>query len=165
MNALDHSLAWVHGERLEGAAIIALGVILMVSGGLLWKFGITPAARSMVLPLLLAGILITGICIVGEIRNFLRIDAFTQAHALDPAAFVAKEIARVEGFSKWYIYTFVAGSILIIGGLAAFLLVPAVTIKGIALTVIVIGTAALFIDYFSAARADVYLKQLLALGK
>ena len=161
MSGFDHALAWVHGERMEGAAAIALGLLLVLGGGLLWKFAATPAARAMVAPLLIVGVPIVGIGIAMEIQNVRRIGEFVEAHALDPAAFVAQEIARIEGFTSWYVYTFAAGAVLIVGGLAAFLFVPGPTLKGIGLTMIVIGTAALFFDFFSKARAGMYLEGLL----
>ncbi|MCY4284102.1 MAG: hypothetical protein OXC25_10780 [Thiotrichales bacterium] len=165
MNALDHALAWVQGERMEGAAAGVLAFLLIVSTGLLWKFAVTPAARALIAPLLVVGVLIVANGIVSEIRNVRRIDAFTEAHVRDPAAFVEREIARVEGFMGWYLYTFAVGSVFIAGGLATFLFVPAPTLKGIGLTMIVVGVAALFFDFFSKARANLYLEALTTLTR
>jgi len=165
MSALDHALAWVQGERMEGAAAGVLAALLVVSAGMLWKFAVTPAARALIVPLLVVGVLIVANGIASEIRNVRRIDAFNEAHARDPVAFVEREIARVEGFMGWYLYTFAAGSELIVGGLATFLLAPAPTLKGIGLTMIVIGIAALFFDFFSKARANLYLEALATLAR
>ncbi len=165
MSALDHALAWVQGERMENAAASVLAVLLVISTGLLWKFAVTPAGRALIVPLLVFGLYVVANGIASEIRNVQRIDAFSEAHARDPVAFVERETARVEGFMGWYLYTFVAGSVLIAGGLAMFLLVPSPTLKAIGLTMIVIGTTALFFDFFSKARATLYLEALTALAR
>ena len=163
MNALDYALAWIHGERMEAGAVIALGVAMVLCGGLLWKFAVTPAARSLVIPLLLPGILLIGACIAWEMSNLTRLETFPPAHALDPAAFLDKEIARVKEFSQWYVYNFRFGAGLIIAGVAVFQFVSKPTLRSIGLTVVVSGVALLFIDYFSEARAALFLQELVAL--
>ena len=131
MTALDHALAWAQGERMEGAATTVLAFLLVVAAGLLWKFGATAAARAMVAPLLVVGMLIVVTGIALELQNVRRIDALGKAHALDPAAFLEQETARVESFMKWYVYTFFAGSVLIAGGLATFLFASSPTLGGV----------------------------------
>ncbi|MDE2678453.1 MAG: hypothetical protein OXI76_11155 [Gemmatimonadota bacterium] len=97
-------------------------------------------------------------------NSALRIEAFRQAHALDPLAFAEQEIERVQGFMGWYRYTFAAGALLVVAGLAVFLLpnaAPAAKAAGLAM--IVLGATALHFDFFSKARATSYVDDLTAL--
>lgn len=163
MTAFDHALRWIHGELIEGAVAIAFGLLLVGCAGLLWRFGESPAARAMVIPLLVLGGAMAVICVVMEVNNVLRIEAFRQAHALDPAAFAEKEIERVRGFTGWYRYTFAAGALLVVAGLAVFLLRHTPLAQAIGLVTIILGATALHFDFFSKARATRYLADLTSL--
>ena len=114
----------------------------------------------MVLPLLVMGSLIAVLSAVGTLNNVRRIAEFREAYAVDPSAFVEQEVARVQGFMSWYVYTIVGASILIVAGLAAFLIAGAPMWKAIGLAMIVLGTAALHVDLFSKASATQYLANL-----
>lgn len=160
MTAFDHAVRWIHGEMIEGGVAIAFGLLLVLCGVLLWKFGESPAARAMVMPLVVLGGGMAALCAVMEVNNLLRIDAFRQAHALDPAAFVGREIERVQGFMDWYRYTFAGGAALVVGGLAVFLFRGEPLSKAIGLATIILGATALHFDYFSKARAERYLADL-----
>ena len=160
MTALDYALNWIDGELVAGGALIAFGLLLVGCGGLLWRFGESTAARAMVLPLLVMGALIAVLSAVGTLNNVRRIAEFREAYAVDPSAFVEQEVARVQGFMSWYVYTFVGASILIVAGLAAFLIAGAPMWKAIGLAMIVLGAAALHVDFFSKASATQYLANL-----
>ncbi|MXX71019.1 MAG: hypothetical protein F4205_14110 [Gemmatimonadetes bacterium] len=163
MTALDHAMRWIHGEMVEGGVAIAFGLLLVLCGGLLWKFGESSAARAMVMPLLAVGGAIAVLCTVMEVNNVLRVEAFRQAHALDPSAFAEQEIERVQGFMGWYRYTFAGGALLVFGGLAVFLMRGAPAAKAVGLAMIVLGATALHFDFFSKARATRYLDGLTVL--
>lgn len=164
MTALDHALKWINGELVAGGAVIAFGLLLVGCSGLLWRFGESSAARAMVLPLLVTGGVIAVLSAVAAFNNVLRIAEFRQAYAVDPAAFVEREIARVQGFMSWYLYTFVGASMLIVGGLAAFLIAGVPMWKAIGLAMIVVGAAALHVDFFSKASSTQYLADLALLN-
>ncbi|MYF31391.1 MAG: hypothetical protein F4029_06260 [Gammaproteobacteria bacterium] len=163
MTALDHALKWIDGELFAGGTLFTLGLLLVGCGGLLWRFGESAAARAMVVPMLLMGGLITVLSVVGVLTNVRRIAEFREAYAVDPSAFVEQEVARVQGFMSWYVYTFVVASILIVAGLAAFLFAGAPMWKAIGLAMIVLGAAALHVDFFSKASATQYLAKLAVL--
>lgn len=160
MTPLDHALEWINGELVGGGALIAFGLLLAGCSGLLWRFGESPAARAMVLPLLVTAGLITAMAAVAALNNVRRIAEFRDAYAVDPVTFVQQEIARVQDFMSWYVYTFAGASILIVAGLAAFLIAGAPTWKAAGLAMIILGTTALHIDFFSKASAKQYLQQL-----
>ena len=165
MTALDHALKWINGELVAGGAVVAFGLLLVGCSGLLWRFGESTAARAMVLPLLVTGGVIAVLSGVAAFNNVLRIAEFREAYAADPAAFVEQEIARVQGFMSWYVYTFVCASILIVAGLSAFLIAGVPTWKAIGLAMIVLGAAALHIDFFSRASSTQYLADLALLDR
>jgi len=160
VTALDHALKWIDGELVAGGALIAFGLLLVGCGGLLWRFGESTAARAMVRPLLVTGGLIAVLSAVGALNNVRRLAEFREAFAADPLAFVDQEVARVQGFMSWYVYTFVCASMLIVAGLAAFLISGAPMWKAIGLAMIVLGAAALHTDFFSKASATQYLENL-----
>ena len=139
MTALDHAFKWIDGELVAGGALVAFGLLLVGCGGLLWRFGESAAARAMVVPLLVMGGLIAALSAVGTLNNVCRIAEFREAYAVDPAAFVEQEVARVQGFMSWYVYTFVCASILIVAGATAFLIAGAPLWKSIGLALIVLG--------------------------
>lgn len=163
MTAFDHAAKWIHGEMIVGGATMAFGLILVVCGALLWKFGASPAARAMVAPLVVVGAALAVITAVLLLNNVFRLEAFQQAHALDPTAFAEREIARVQGFMDWYRYTIAGGAVVVIGGLALFLLRGAPLAQAIGLAAIVLGATALHIDFFSKALSTRYLADLTAL--
>jgi len=163
MTALDHAIRWVHGEMIEAGVAIVFGLLLVLCGGLLWKFGESAAARAMVVPLLAVGGAVAVLCTVMEVHSALRIEAFRQAHALAPLAFAEAVIERVHGFIARYRYTFAAGALVVVAGLAVFLLMGAPAAKAAGLAMIVLGATALHFDFFSKARATSYLDDLAAL--
>ena len=160
MTALDYALNWIDGELVAGGALIAFGLLLLGCGAWLWRFGESTAARAMVLPLLVMGALIAALSAVGTLNNVRRIAEFREAYTVDPSAFVEQEVARVQGFMSWYVYTTVGASILIVAGLAAFLIAGAPMWQAIGLAMIVLGAAALHVDFFSKASATQYQANL-----
>lgn len=163
MTAFDHALRWIHGEMIEGGVAIAFGLLLVAGGALLGKFGESPATRAMVVPLVALGGAIAVMCAVMELNNVLRIDAFRQAHAVDPSAFAEREIARVQGFMGWFRYTLAGGAVVVIGGLVVFFFRSEPLARAIGLATIILGVTALHFDFFSEARAKRYLADLTAL--
>ncbi|MGY0400013.1 MAG: hypothetical protein ACWIPH_08820 [Ostreibacterium sp.] len=157
---IEHAVNWVNGEIVEGIAIGSFGVLLLIVAAVFWKFGDTANAKAMILPFFVVGLFFSISSVVGVYNNIRRIPAFTEAYHQDEPDFIEKEKARVEGFMHWYVYTFVTGSVLIILGLAAFLLLGSPNFKAIGLTCIILGTALLFIDYFSKERAIEYLQRI-----
>lgn len=164
MTALDYAVKWINGELLAGAAVIALGLALVGCSGLFWKFGASSASRAMVVPLLVLGGVLVLLAGVTEFGAFKRLAAFREAFAVDPAAFVAQETARVQDFMSWYLYLSIGGSVLLVGGLGAFLLVASDTVRAVGLAVILLAVAQLGIDHFSKARAADYLEALDGFG-
>lgn len=57
MNIIEHSIAWAKGEQFEGMCIAIAGVLSLFLAGILWKYGTTVNAKSMVIPTMVFGIL------------------------------------------------------------------------------------------------------------
>lgn len=157
---LDHSMAWINGEILEGISFGIVGALLILISELLWKFGISEGARALILPLLLIGILLTGTSIAGVYNNYQRKYDYTQLHQQSEQAFIKQEKERVENFMNWYAYTIGFGIFLMILGTGLFLLITSYRIQAIGLSLIFLGMTALYIDYFSKERAVIYLAQI-----
>ena len=165
MTALNHAMDWVNGELVEGRALIVFGSVVLGCSALLWRFGATSAPRALVLPLLVIGVLIVAVSAAMEFNNARRLAAYEAAWELDSGAFVAREIARVRSFMNWYLYTYAAGSLLLVAGVAVFLLHSASTVRAIGLSLILLGTVALYVDFFSQERASRYLDNLVLFEK
>lgn len=165
MTALDHAVHWINGELIGGRAQVAFGLVLVGSGILLWRFGAAPAPRALVIPLLAFGLLVIIFSVAMEVTNARRLSEFRAAYELDEGAFVAREIERVQGLLKWYVYTFPAGSILLVAGMIAFLFLSTPTTRAISLIIILFGAAILYADFFSEERAKRYMDHPVLLNK
>lgn len=156
----DHTLNWINGEILEGISFGIVGALIILASELLWKFGSSEAARALIMPMLMIGILLTSMSIAGVYNNYQRKFDYAELHQQSEQAFITQEKNRVENFMTWYKYTIGFGILLMITGTALFLLLSSHKVQAIALSMIFLGMAALYIDHFSKARAAIYLDQI-----
>ncbi len=110
-SVLEHALAWVKGELIEAVALAVGGILLLACVGLLWRFGATPAPRSLVFPVSALAVFFVSVGGAMAVSNHRRLSTFNEAFENDPAGFVEHEIERVRGFSGWYGYTFGAATL------------------------------------------------------
>ena len=76
MEFIQHTINWVRGEILESVVFGAFGFITLIISIVFWRFGKTPSAKGMIIPLLVIGLFyfIAGQSIYTEINNvFLNI--------------------------------------------------------------------------------------------
>jgi hypothetical protein len=57
MNFYQHTQKWYNGELFEGKMILFFGIIITIMSLLIWKYGTTPNAKSLIIPLLSVGLL------------------------------------------------------------------------------------------------------------
>lgn len=160
MDILQHAIAWARGEVFEATLTATGGAIAIVLGLLAWRLGSTPAARSLVLPLLVLGGVMLASGLSAITSNQQRIVAMTSAFDHDPIAFIAAEKARVEGFHSLYTGTLVMASVAFASAAAIFWITLSPTWRGIAIGLVLLGLSGLVIDFFSKERADTYYEAL-----
>jgi drug/metabolite transporter (DMT)-like permease len=161
MEFIEHSVAWCRGEIFEGRMLALFGALVVALALVFWRYGTTPSARAIFLPLLIVGAiaLITGMSM--NFSNQARIPAYRAAYAESPAAFVESERDRTEAFIKWYPYTMYSFSLVILIGCGVFLRRPTPLGRAIGLATLVMGLAVLFLDHFSEERAEGYHAQII----
>lgn len=157
MELIQHTENWVKGELIESIVTGVVGLIILIGVFLLWKYGTTPYARAMIIPMLVVGLIPFASGISGSYTNATRMAAYEQQWQADKAAFVVAEKERVEGFDNIFKYTYPMAIIFTIGGALLFFAFSSLTIKSISLALILVGGMAYFIDHFAAQRADAYL--------
>lgn len=160
MELINHTINWVKGEILEASIMAGFGALIIVCAILFMRFGDTPYARSLVLPLLIVGSIPLVFGISGVISNRNGIPYYKEAWQQDKHQFVLAEKERVEGFDQIFKYSYPAAFIFVVGGAIMFFLLGTPNWKAISLALMTLGLMAYFIDYFAAERADIYLNHI-----
>ena len=160
MEFIEHTINWAKGEIQEAIIMGIVGLLIIVSALLFWKFGNTPNAKALVLPLLVVGLLPFVNSFSGVNSNNKRIVEYTQQYMANPPAFIKAEKERVESFDEIFKYTYPMAIILTIGGAILFFLFGSPTWKAISLAMMSLGLMTYFIDHFAAERAEIYLQQI-----
>lgn len=156
MEFIDYTLNWCRGEIFEGKLLFVFGTIALGITFLYWKFGSTPYARAMTIPLLVIALfcLIVGGSLV--VNNQKRIVDYQQQWQERPQAFIESEKARTEGFIKWYPVTMYSLSGLIVAGLGCYTVWGGAWGRAIGLGLVILSLSGLFLDHFSEERAHTY---------
>ncbi|MCT4588917.1 MAG: hypothetical protein N4A71_13930 [Carboxylicivirga sp.] len=161
MEFIEHTINWAKGEIQEAIIMGIAGLMIIISALLFWKFGNTPYAKAMVLPLLVVGLLPFINSFSGVKSNKTRIVEYTKQYEANPQAFVLSEKERVESFDEIFKYTYPMAIILTIGGAILFFIVgKSPAWKAISLAMITLGLMTYVIDHFAAERADIYLEKI-----
>lgn len=156
MDLINHTVEWIKGEYLEAAIIGGTGLALLAASAAFWRFGSSVSVKTMVWPLLLMGLLFA-------VAGFYNLSTFSaqeaelrQQASADPAQFVQTEKTRVEGFKRIFAITLPVATVLVLAGTAMFMLLGSTQLKGIGLSLLLLGFAIFAVDYFAADRARVY---------
>ncbi len=161
MDFFNHTIVWVKGEILEALLIIAYGLLTILSGFLFWKIGTIPAAKAMLLPLVVVGIIYSAIGVSMYTSNYKRLNNYEIGYKEDNSHFIKAEKQRIESFQYMYVISKVIATVSFVGTLLLFWFTknPNLHTLGIGLTLF--GLSGLVIDYFSQERADIYYKVIL----
>ena len=156
MEFIEHAVAWCRGEIFEGRMLALFGASVVAVALVFWKFGSTPSARAMFLPLVFVGAVALVVGISMNLSNRARIPAYRAAYDEDATGFIDSELQRTEAFIRWYPYTMYTFSVVILLGCAIFLWKPTPVGRAIGLATLLMGLGVLFLDHFSEERADAY---------
>lgn len=160
MELIHHTINWVKGEMLESSITGVIGFLILVASLLFWKYGNTPYARALIIPLFVVGVIPFVSGISGVYSNYKRIAVYEQAWQENQQAFRESEKERVEGFDNIFKYTYPMAIILVIGGAILFFLVNTPILKAISLAMMLMGLMTYFIDHFAKERADIYYEYI-----
>lgn len=160
MTFFKHTESWFKGEAFEAGMLIVFGVLLVVLAFYFWRFGHSPTARVLVIPFMLVGGFWSVLPAAGLYRNADRIEVLRAEHDRAPAAFVASEKERVEGYLKSYRPLLFGWTALIIVGLALFHLWGGNLGRAVGLAVILFAVAGLLVDHTSEHNARNYYSEI-----
>ena len=161
MDFFTHTTAWIKGEILEALLITAFGLVTFAGGFLFWKLGSVPAAKALLLPLIVTGLIYSAIGISMYISNQKRLTEYEQNYKLDSLSFIKAEKQRVENFQYMYVISKVVATVFFAVTLLLFWFTknPGLHALGIGLTLFAL--TGLVVDYFSQERAEIYYQAIL----
>lgn len=161
MDFFTHTTAWIKGEILEALLITAFGLVTLAGGFLFWKLGSVPAAKALLLPLIVTGLIYSAIGISMYISNQKRLTEYEQNYKLDSLSFIKAEKQRVENFQYMYVISKVVATVFFAVTLLLFWFTknPGLHALGIGLTLFAL--TGLVVDYFSQERAEIYYQAIL----
>lgn len=160
MEFIQHTINWAKGEIFEATIMGVIGALIVLCSILFWKYGNTPSAKAMTIPLLVVGSIPLIMGISGVITNKKRISVYEEAYQKDKESFVLSEKERVESFDNIFKYSYPAAIILVISGAILFFLLSSPNWKAISLALMMLGLMAYFLDHFAAERAEIYLTHI-----
>jgi hypothetical protein len=160
MNLIQYTINWTKGEIFEATLFGAFGFLIIIIAAIYWKFGTTPNAKAMVIPLLVVGLFFAAMGVFGVLNNQKRIPQYEKAYEQNPSKFVQSEKQRVEDFQYLYTMTIIIASVSFAIAIGFFFLSSNHLLKAIGIALILFGLTGLGIDYFSKERADIYYKEI-----
>lgn len=156
MEFLDHTLNWTKGEIFEAVIIAVFGILTIIIGFVFWKFGDTPNAKALLLPLIVVGGIFVGSGISMYLSNQKRLVEFEKRFKQDQVAFVQQEKPRVEDFQYLYTMTKILATAFFALALLFFWFTNNHYLQAVGIGLILFGLSGLVSDYFSKERADIY---------
>jgi len=161
MNFFDVTSIWIKGEIFEARLIFIFGMSVIILGIASWKFGTTPNAKALVIPLLIIGAVYTALGSGMYFSNHKRMPSYQQVFNRDKQAFVQAEKKRVEQFQYMYVVSKVVATVFFLATLLIFWLSRNQTMQGWGIGLAVFAIAGLLVDYFSQERAGIYYHAIL----
>ena len=161
MDFYQNTQDWLKGELFEGTILLISGIILLIISLILWKFGSTPNAKALIIPIMVVGLLF--ILGVGGfmVSNQKRISNFEKSYQENPKEFIESEKQRVEEFQVLYKYSVGFAAISFLLTIIAFGFVENRIFQSICIALMIISVSLIIIDHFSKERAQVYYQHIL----
>lgn len=162
MEFIQHTFNWIKGEIFEGILIAVFGLITVVIALLFWKFGTTPNAKAIIIPLLVVGLFSTATGVSMYFTNQKRLVDFEINYKENPETFIVQEKERVESFMYMYDVSNILVSVCLVIGIATIWIFNKQIWQAIGIALVVFGLALYVIDYFSKERAETYYEEISA---
>ena len=160
MDIMQNTINWYNGEIFEGKFILAFGLFLILTASLFYFLGNTPAAKALLIPMLVIGIFfsITGANMIRS--NGKQKQEAAKKYEQNPKEFINVEIKRVDDFQYLYPMSIAISLACFLIAIALLYFTQNVHLKAIAISLLLLGMAFAVIDYFSKERATIYYEQL-----
>jgi glycerol uptake facilitator-like aquaporin len=160
MEFIQHTLNWVKGELFEGKIIAIASFAILLSSFIFWKFGTTPNAKAIVIPLLVVGIIAASVGVPMVFSNQKRLVEFQTNYEENPTAFIQSEKERVEDFQYMYKTALIATVVFLVVALCLLWFTKSQYLHALAIALMLFGLSLQMIDYFSKERAKVYYEHI-----
>lgn len=161
MNFYQHTQDWLKGELFEGTIILFSGIVLINISLLFWKYGTTPNAKYLVIPILVVGLLFSVGIGAMMFFNKKRVEQFEQQYRENPLTFVKKEKQRVEGFQVLYKYSVGFAALGFLATIIAFGFMENRVFQSFCIAFMIVSASLIIIDHFSKERAVIYYQHIL----
>lgn len=161
MDFYQHTQNWLKGELFEGTMVLISGIILIIISLSFWKFGSTPNAKALIIPLMVVGLLFTFGIGSMMVSNQKRITNFEIHYQENAREFIESEKQRVEEFQVLYKYSVGFAAISFLLTIIAFGFIENRIFQSICIALMVISVSLIIIDHFSKERAKIYYQHIL----
>lgn len=157
---IQNTINWYNGEIFEGKFILGFGFFLILTALLFYFLGNTPAAKALLIPMLIIGLFfsITGANMIYS--NGKQKQEIVKRYEQNPKEFINTEIKRVNDFQYLYPMSIAISLACFLIAIALLYFTQNIYLKAIAISLILFGMAFAVIDYFSKERATIYYEQL-----
>jgi glycerol uptake facilitator-like aquaporin len=160
MEFIQHTLNWVKGELFEGKIIAIVSFAILLASFLFWKFGTTPNAKAIVIPLLVVGVIAASVGVPMVFSNQKRLVEFQSNYEENSLEFIQSEKERVEDFQYMYTTALIATVVFLLVALCLLWFTKNQYLHASAIALILFGLSVQMIDYFSKERAKVYYEHI-----
>ena len=136
--------------------ILFSGIIIIVISLLIWKYGTTPNAKSLVIPLMVVGLFFS-IGISTMMISYPKRIAESELEFKENAPqFILSEKKRVENFQILYKYSVAFAAVSFALTIIAFGLMENRIFQSICIALLLVSVSLIIIDHFSKERAKFY---------
>ncbi len=156
MNFYQHTQNWYNGELFEGKMILFSGILITLVSLLIWKYGTTPNAKSLIIPLLSVGLLFSIGVSTMMISYPKRMAESELAFKENAPEFILLEKKRVEDFQVLYKYSVGFAAVSFVLTIIAFGFMENRTFQSICIALMLVSVSLIIIDHFSKERAEIY---------
>jgi len=161
MDIIKAETEWAKAEIVSAIIFMLFGICYILGSFGFWKFGNTPLAQSLVIPILIAGVLLLSAGISFYASNKSKIKNFESDFKSNPSELINSEITRTASTIKTYesVALKVFPVIIVVSALV-FWFVPNPTIRAICLAIIAFLFVLVLLDSQALKRIKKYHQQL-----
>jgi hypothetical protein len=165
MDLINNTNNWVKGEIFEGTVIAFFGILTLSIAFIFWKFGETPHAKALTIPVVVIGVLLLSMGVSMYSSNQKGFKEYQNRYQENPSGFIKQEKERVESFQYMYVISKVVATVAFAFAIFAFWFTKNATTQSIAIVFLMLGFSLLVIDYFSEERASIYYAEIIKVLK
>jgi len=161
MEIVKVATEWTKAEIVSSIIFMLFGLSYMLGSVGLWKFGQTPLTKSLILPLLIAGVLLLSAGISFYLSNKSRIANFENEYKANPSTLINSEFSRTASTIKTYetIALKVFPVIILVAALVSWFISNPI-VRAISIAIIAFLFVLVLLDSQALKRIKAYHQQL-----